>query len=210
MNSKYLPVWTLFHIAGIFLAAAILGQRATAFAAYSGTLLLYWVSCWITIFLFGTKTPSPLNAVETRAIFDWLPFVPIVGVAGVAISKSALFPNVPTTLLVLVAAIINGITEEWYWRRMYTSHFFPVLFRGLIFPWLIFTVFHIALLGIPDIVYEGGGLALVGGAGILGAIWGISYWLNQRYWIIAAAHASVNFFAFLMLATDNKWLIRLI
>ncbi len=106
---------------------------------------------------------------------------------------------------IVAASLINGITEEKYWRQLFADAFYPSRVLGALIPWSLFSLWHLALLEIPGVDYQGGAMSLMGGAAILGALWGLVYWLNRTFWIVASAHATLNVFAFSILASDNAW-----
>ena len=203
MKRNRLPIWTACHVVLLFAIAHGLGRSSPTFVAYGGTLIIYWISCWITLHIFRPIEPTQP---KRHIIFDYLPFLPLIGVALTAISTLDQPPPFPATLTIIVAATLNGITEELYWRRMFCNAFYPNVRLGFAFPLLLFSIWHIALLLIPGITYQGGPLALVGGAAVLGLIWASSYWFNRKIWTITSAHVLVNMVAFLMLANDNAWL----
>lgn len=206
MNRKHLPIWTAGHIAIMFVVAAVLGSRMSAAASYVLTIVIYWCICWALIFLFSKPHSADALRKETKASLHLLAFLPVIGVAVVALSKSLPFPAYGPLLVITLMALINGVTEETYWRKLYVQNFPEDKTFGLFIPCLLFAIWHIALLGIPAIQYEGGAAFFIFGAALLGVIWGVAYWLNRRFWAIAAAHVLVNIFAFTMLATDNGWI----
>ncbi len=138
-------------------------------------------------------------------MLNWIAFVPVLGVAYVAWQKEVSVPHLQFAFVLIGAALINGITEEMYWRNMFASLFYPHRLFGAAIPWLLFSMWHVAFLAIPNVAYEGGALLLLGGAAVLGAIWGAAYWFNHSFWVVASAHVLVNVFAFAMMAKDNAW-----
>lgn len=206
MNPTRLPIWTACHIALMIVLAYIFGLRFTPFTSYVSTIAIYWCICWLFILLFSPRSVSDGKTRETNPLLNCLPFVPVAGIAYVAFSKP-IEPPAPLFITAIVGvSLINGFTEEMYWRKLYVDNFCGDFLFGLLLPCLLFPLWHVALLAIPSIVYEGGGLALVGGAAILGVIWGVAYWFNRNFWVISFAHFCVNVIAFTMLASDNNWI----
>lgn len=207
MKPSRLPIWTSCHVICLFAIAYVLGILFSNFVAYWGTLIIYWTTCWITLYVFrNLEQTQPQRQPKRHIILDYLPFLPLVGVALTAVSTLDQPPPFVATILIIVAAVLNGITEEFYWRRLFCNAFYPNVTLGFAVPLLLFSIWHIALLLIPAITYQGGPLALVGGGAVLGLVWAIAYWFNQKIWTIASAHVLVNAFAFMMLAHDNTWL----
>lgn len=204
MNRKYLPVWSACHVILLILVARFLGSTFQASHAYCYTLLVYWLTCWTTIATFHTA-PVATQKSKPVVLLDWLAFAPVLGVVFVAWSKGTNVPGPFFIAAIVAAALINGITEEKYWRQLFVDLFCPNRVLGVLVPWLLFSLWHLALLAIPGVKYQGGAMSLVGGAAILGAIWGLVYWRNRRFWVVASAHATLNVFAFAMLVSDNAW-----
>lgn len=201
-----LPVWTTVHVSLVFVVAITVGALATPLVAYLTTLAIYWLLCWLLVVLYNPRIPAVNIASNKHPLFDWLPFVPFLGVLGVAFWKGHSIPPLPVAFTVVCLASFNGFTEEMFWRRLYADSFPSRVMLGFTFPLVLFTAWHVALLVIPGVEYDGGALGLIGGAALLGLIWGICYWRNRRFWIVGTAHALVNIVAFMMLANDNDWL----
>lgn len=169
------------------------------------TLAAYWLSCWVFIFLVRPDSRSVAISRNRIKLLDWLVWLPVLGILVVTITKATSFPSLAMIAPLLAMALVNGVTEEFFWRRMFANVFPDDRVRGLVLPWILFTLLHVALLRIPNVRYEGGPLALVGGACMMGALWGLSYWFNRNLLGICSAHVIANVFAFFMLASDNNW-----
>lgn len=205
MNRKYLPAWSACHVILLVLVARFLGSTFQSFSAYCYTLLAYWLTCWTTIAVFHNRAPAAPQKSKPVALLDLLAFAPVLGVVSVAWAKGTNVPQPFFVVTIVAAALINGITEEKYWRQLFADAFYPNRVLGALVPWFLFSLWHLALLAIPSVEYQGGAMSLVGGAAILGAIWGCVYWINRTFWIVASAHVTLNAFAFAMLASDNAW-----
>ena len=57
------------------------------------------------------------------------------------------------------------------------------------------------------VLYHGGALALVGGAGIMGIIWGYVIFKTKNIKVTIMAHILTNFFAFTQLIYIN-WFVK--
>ena len=204
-SRKTLPAATLIGVALLFVVARWFAANLGAREAFAGTMLTYWLTCWVLIGLSTRMPGGDGSVVRKRRWLTWLAWLPVVGVAGVATSKA----GGPITLFglgcVLCFAVVNGITEELFWRRTFTRRFPDQPTVGFWFPLVVFTIWHATLLQIPDLQLEGGAATLMGGAAVMGAIWAACYWCNRNAFVICGAHVSVNLFAFYMMACDNHW-----
>ena len=72
-----------------------------------------------------------------------------------------------------------------------------------VIPTITFTCWHFALLFAKGVSYHGGALALVGGAGMMGAIWGYVMFKTKNIKVTICAHIITNFFAFSQLIYVN-------
>lgn len=77
------------------------------------------------------------------------------------------------------------------------------LLLSYIIPTVIFTSWHIALTFANGISYHGGVMALVGGAGFMGAIWGLVLYKTRNIKIVIIAHICANLCAFSQLICHN-------
>lgn len=125
----------------------------------------------------------------------------VLGLGGMAVLGTAVFPN---WLLVLVslAAIVNGITEEMFWRGALIPEAVPDN-RSVILALTLFTLWHLALLAARGISFPGGPLVLLAGAGALGAIWMAARLQSGTVGAGVLSHAGVNLFGFTQLVAQN-------
>lgn len=135
----------------------------------------------------------------------WIPWAVALQVGVVAIASWILLPDqVPAIAIVLalVFGLVNGTLEEFFWRGSYLSRGrgdarFQMLGVGL------FTLWHVPLALAHGVTYQGGSLALVGGALGLGLFWGfLAYRTNHIGWPIVS-HALTNAIAFIGLIAAN-------
>ena len=181
MKPTHLPIWTTCHILLMIMVAYTLGSWLSPFTSYISTIAVYWCICWLVTLLFIPKSASSVKTREAISLLNYLPFIPLAGITYVAFSKQIESPSLPFLIVIVGLALINGFSEEMYWRKLYIDNFCDDFSFGLLLPCFLFAFWHVALLAIPGISYEGGPLALVGGAAILGIIWGLSYWFNQNF-----------------------------
>lgn len=105
----------------------------------------------------------------------WVPWVVALQTGIVAVGSWLLLPDHVPLLVIPIAlfcGLINGFSEEFFWRGAYLAQG-----RGLrwfqITGVVLFTLWHVPLVFAHGIVYEGGPMALIGGAGVLGILWSI-------------------------------------
>ena len=106
-------------------------------------------------------------------------------------------------LFTLIYAIINGSLEELFWRYTFNKNFKDSIYFTYLLPTIIFTCWHIALCFAKGVTYHGGALALVGGAGFMGLLWGYIMYKTKDIKIVMIAHILTNFFAFSHLIVEN-------
>ncbi|WP_428539543.1 CPBP family intramembrane glutamic endopeptidase [Profundibacter sp.] len=99
-------------------------------------------------------------------------------------------------LLATLFAIINGTAEELFWRGAFIQHFPQNARYAVIYPLVLFTAWHIALALIKGVHYQGGALALIGGAAIMGLLWSVLAWRTKSIYLSTLSHIGVNMMAF--------------
>lgn len=99
-------------------------------------------------------------------------------------------------LLATLFAIINGTAEELFWRGAFIRHFSQDARYAVAYSLVLFTTWHIALALIKGANYQGGALALIGGAAIMGLLWGILAWRTKSVYLSTLSHIGVNMMAF--------------
>ena len=99
-------------------------------------------------------------------------------------------------LLAIAFAIINGAAEELFWRGAFITRFPSDVRFAIIFPVVLFTVWHIALALVKGATYQGGPVALIGGAAIMGLVWAVLTWRTKSIYLSTLSHIGVNMLAF--------------
>lgn len=127
--------------------------------------------------------------------------IPAVGTLFVAFipSISAFTPF--TFLILLIVAVCDGLAEELFWRGTFIAAYKTDKIRTFVYPALFFGIWHLSLTSVRVIQYHG----CVGGAFMLGAIWGWVAYKQQSIFMTTLSDVLVNFFAFSELIADN-WL----
>lgn len=169
---------------------------------------IYLTILLLGVVLFNKRGNEPTKIRSSyKYMYYILSFIPILATFYVAFLPT--LPNIKLDLLVLllVYALLNGTLEELFWRGTFGKMFDNDIKCAYIIPTIIFTCWHFALLFANGVVYHGSMLALVGGAGVMGAIWGLTMFKTKNIKIVLCAHVVVNFFAFSQLLYEN-WFIK--
>ena len=130
-------------------------------------------------------------------------FIPVAGVFFISFLPNVAHLTATAALLLFGMAVINGIVEEYYWRGLYLLEFSKNRWVGYVISPILFGAYHVSLWFIKGITYQGGFMALVGGAYIMGLLW---TWVARKTGNIRSctvAHIMVNIFAFTGLFVDN-------
>lgn len=114
--------------------------------------------------------------------------------------------NIRLFLTVLIYAILNGSIEELFWRGTFHNIYGSDRVRSYLLPTILFTCWHFSLLFANGMSYHGGALALVGGAGVMGLIWGLTMYKTRNIKLVIVAHVMSNFFAFSQLLYENLYI----
>ena len=108
------------------------------------------------------------------------------------------------TWIALLLLFIIGPGEEIYWRGLYLKEYGDNLFVGVLLSTFLFTLWHISLWHIKGLTYQGGLIALVGGAYIMGILWCFISRKVQNISYCLIAHVFVNIFVFTGLFVQNS------
>jgi membrane protease YdiL (CAAX protease family) len=177
---------------------------------YLLSLIIYWLGfCLPVIAMHVWRQRGPLLFSERLAWRDW--WVPGLLVLQIGlIGMVAVVPN--TSLLtthgaMLAAAIglINGSLEETAWRGGFMTRFADRPRLGFWLGWLLFTAWHIPLALSHGIAFDGGWLALVGGAAGLGLLWSWIAWRTGSVFWVTIAHVLTNALTFWVLFDRNSF-----
>ncbi|MBE6025247.1 MAG: CPBP family intramembrane metalloprotease [Cellulosilyticum sp.] len=151
----------------------------------------------------GTKQTKSSN----KLVYYIVSFIPVIATFFVAFLPSLPNINLNLLLVLLTFAFLNGVLEELFWRRTYSKMFGNNMLYSYIIPTVIFSCWHFTLLFVKGVTYHGGALALVGGATVMGAIWGWVMFKTKNVKVVISAHVITNFFAFTQLLCEN-WFIQ--
>lgn len=175
---------------------------------YLLSLLTYWLGfCLPVIALHVRGRRSPRLFSERLAWRDW--FVPgllllQLGVIGlVAVMPHTSILTTHGAMLAALVGVINGPLEEIAWRGGFMTRFANRPRLGFWLGWLLFTLWHVPLALSHGIVFEGGWMALLGGAAALGLFWNWIAWRTGSVFWTSIAHALTNIMAFWVLFNAN-------
>lgn len=130
----------------------------------------------------------------------WLP-----PFAVLCVTIASGWPILPLHVFVAILgiALVNGVTEEMFWRGKFVAAFPKQIGWAFVYPTVIFTLWHIALLCIPNMEYEAGAFGMLGGAAFMGGLWGYAHWRTRDLRSVTIAHVLTNVCAFSTLARTN-------
>lgn len=208
MNKKKLLIVYGICIVPIMLMAVYvltksLGKTVGYIAAYSLYLFLLCIGIWKF-----NKDERKIKRCSNKysGIYYAVSFIPVIATFLVAYLPQMESYTSKVMVIVIVYATLNGTLEELFWRYTYNNVFGDDIVRSYIWPTLNFTCWHFALLLANGMTYTGGALALVGGAGVMGIIWGLMMYKTHNIKVAILAHVCVNFCAFSQLVYEN-WFI---
>ena len=188
---------------------SMIGRSAPPLTAFALAMLAYWAYLASVTTLVVIKDPSlaerlrALLGPSKAPVFGALAFVPILGAFFVAFLPIVGDLRVTTFLAAAAISVVNGALEEIFWRGVTLA---SVEGRGewrrYVVAATLFTIFHFAFLRL-GLDYQGGALALVGGAGVMGALWTVVAVKTASVRPSIVAHQLVNTLAFSSLFTNN-------
>ena len=209
-ESKLKPLVPILLLLPVtFAAFYFLPQYLGETAGYLGSFILYWCICWGHGLYLRQGRFSGLYIWPVRSkqnhLLSLLCFVPVLGAFSASYLLAYPYLNLPLYFILAVAALVNGFTEEFYWRGAFISRYKTNLLLAYVVPTLLFGLWHISVYAAYGISYQGGFWPLVGGAFFMGMLWGYAAFKQQRILVPTMAHILTNFFAFSNLIVEN-WL----
>jgi membrane protease YdiL (CAAX protease family) len=173
---------------------------------------VYWAYALSVTWILTTKEKGYLRSIlrtnskiKYRHLFNAAALLPVPGIFFISFFPNAGRLSLQTGILVLVVAILNGSIEEMYWRGLYLKEYGNSLLIGIILSTFLFATWHFSLWYAKGIEYQGGLLALVGGALIMGLLWSFISRKVKSIKICIIAHIIVNIFAFTGLFVGNSF-----
>lgn len=204
IKKKSILIYSVGIVVLEILCFMLLGKLFGKTVGYIVPYGIYLLCLLIGIILFGKNHNKIIKqAYKCNLSYYILAFIPAIATFFVAFVPTFKHLTIEVFIITLIYAILNGTLEELFWRLTYNKVFKKNLIFAYIIPTIIFSCWHFALLGAVGITYEGGALALVGGASIMGLIWGLVMYRTQNIHIVIMAHILTNFFAFSQLIYQN-------
>ena len=201
----------MLHAMALIAAMFAIVPALTAWNSQIGyllTLAVYWLGFCLPVIVIHVWNRDDGRLFSERLAWrDW--FVPVLLLVQVGlVALAAFFPHadILTTNGAMLAAafgIINGPLEETAWRGGFLTAFGNRPRLGFWLGWLLFTAWHVPLLLSRGLVFDGGALALVGGAAALGLLWSWIAWRTGSVFYTAIAHALTNVLTFWVLFNTN-------
>jgi len=197
-----------FTFAAFQISTGVLGSKG----GYVVGFLLYWTYSLLTVCLVAGFNWAYIKNMVSNSynnkyanIFNVIAFLPVVGVFFVAFLPNVAKLTLATSALLAFMAIFNGTIEEIYWRGLYTVEYKNDGRVGFFIPVFLFGAWHFSLWFARGLTYQGGAIALIGGASFMGLLWA---WVTRSVGNIRAcvlAHVLVNLFAFTGLFVENAF-----
>lgn len=188
-------------IAAMLAIVPALTQALGGHAGYLASLVIYWLGfCLPVIAIHVWRQRGPRLFSEKLAWRDW--WVPgllvlqmgLIGLVAVVPNTSMLTTH--GAMLAAVIGLLNGSLEEAAWRGGFMTRFADRPRLGLWLGWLLFTAWHIPLALSHGIVFDGGWVALLGGAAALGLLWNWIAWRTGSVFWVSIAHVLTNVLTF--------------
>lgn len=172
---------------------------------------VYWFFCLLhgsKLKVGSMKALYRLPSFNNRSAITYLLcFMPALGAFIVSFLPAVKHFSPLLLVLVMLASLINGFVEEYYWRATFLSRYRQQIRRAYLIPAGLFGLWHISVWAAPGMLYQGGFAALVGGACFMGLLWGYVAYRHQQVLMVTIAHILTNFFAFTGLVADNFFLL---
>lgn len=175
---------------------------------YLAVLAVYWLGfCLPVIAMHVWKRHDGRLFSERLAWRDWwIPGLLVIQVGVVGMAALVPHTSLLTThgaMLAAAVSLINGPLEETAWRGGFMTVFRDRPRLGFWLGWVLFTAWHGPLLFSHGIVFEGGWVALVGGAAGLGLLWSAIAWRTGSVFWVSIAHVLTNVLTFWVLFNGN-------
>lgn len=205
-NKKHLLL-SLLILPVTFAAFLLLPQVLGKTGGYLASFSIYWLYCLLHGLQLKGGNLAGLYAwpslTKQNVLLLFLCFVPVLGAFFAAFLPVFQHLHLTFYLLLTAAALVNGFVEEFYWRGAFISRFQQHFRLAFVFPTVLFGLWHISVYAAYGITYQGGFLPLVGGAFLMGCLWGYAAYKQQHVLAPTIAHILTNFFAFAGLLVEN-------
>ena len=180
--------------------------------SYLSAMAVYWIFIIVSILIVTNRQFGIVKTILRRRhkprwviSYNLLALTPIAGVFIVAFLPNVGELTLINFLIIFLISSINGMVEEVFWRGLYLIHFRNNTNPGILLSTFLFTLWHISLLLLNGINYQGGAIALIGGAFFMGIIWSFVSQKTGSIFYTVLAHVLVNIFAFTGLFVGNNF-----
>ena len=199
----------ILHAALLVAALFVLVPLLTGWDArlgYLAVLAIYWIGFCVPVIHWHVRPVAELLSERLRWRDWWVP--PLLLAQVLAVALLAFVPNTThlTTqgaMLAGLVGVVNAPLEELAWRGGFMRRFADRPRLGFWLGWALFTAWHVPLGLSAGIVFEGGWVALVGGAAVLGLLWSWIAWRTGSVFYVTIAHALTNAVTFWVLFNRN-------
>lgn len=177
-------------------------------AGYLFSLTFYWLFFCLPVIGWHAQAGNDGRLFSEKLAWrDW--FMPLLVLAQVFVVVLMTFvPHTamlssPGMWLAVFAGTINGPLEELAWRGGFLATFRDRPKTGFWLGWVLFSAVHVPLALSHGVVFEGGALAFVGSAALLGLFWSWIAWRTGSVFYLAIGHALTSILAFWVLFDRN-------
>lgn len=179
--------------------AFVFGQKLGHFLGF----VFYWV-IWCILFsilIVGVKgIPSLFRGEESPFTKKNIVFLILAYAPAVATLIATFIPKIATTAFPAIISSIGlaagmGTLEEVLWRGLYIKMFPNSILKGIIYPTIGFTVWHLSPLVVIPTTSPGGNMALLPGIFFIGICFALVTWRTKSITWAVIAHFLLNSFA---------------
>jgi hypothetical protein len=172
------PIVVPASMAGVF---AVLRRRLGPRRGYNTGFALYWAG-WclgLPLWVLGPRRLLQLLREGRRPSAADLALLalPVAGAVATELLPNRRDIDRKVAAVMLGTAAVNAAGEELLWRGIYLEVFPDDVWRGAVWPWIGFTVWHLA----PQVILPSrhGRLPFLAGAGLVGAAAGGVAWRTR-------------------------------
>lgn len=203
-----LVLHALTLIGAMALIVPALADLLGAQLGYLASLAVYWLAFCVPVMLWhvrGQRAPGLFS--ERLAWRDW--FVPVLLLAQVLVlglvvlMRNSADLTTHGAMLAAAIALVNAPLEEVAWRGGFITRFADRPRLGFWLGWLLFSAWPLSLTLNHGIAHDGGTMALVAVAGVLGLLWSWIAWRTGSIFWVSIAHVLSNILTFWVLFDGN-------
>ncbi len=194
----------VLHALALIVALALAVPALTGMLGPQGYLLslcLYWLGFCLPVIFFHVRNRRGPHLFSERLAWSdwWVPGLLLlqVGVMGlVVIVPDTSMLTTHAAMLAALVALTNGPFEEIAWRGGFLTRFADRPRLGFALGWLLYAAWRAPLLLSHGLVFDGGWMALLGGAAVLGLLWSWIAWRTGSIFWVGIAQTLTSFMTF--------------